>query len=109
MSDKDGQAKAVISFRVDEEVKEDFKKNVPNMTKALREVVKSYADHPEMSLEERIETTRHSILRMHKTRLESEVEQLQDHLNEINEVIGEVEEEPEIIHSVDLSGLYDND
>lgn len=96
-----------IIFRIDEEVKQEFKDNVPNMTNALRGVVHGYVKDTDKSLEQRVESTRRSILRMHKTRLETEIDQLQDHLDEINEILDEVDEDPQVIHKVDLSSLYD--
>lgn len=107
MSDRNDN-QTTVNFRCNEELKDEFKNNVPNMTEALRQVMYSYVEDADTSLEQRIYSTRRSILRMHKTRLETEIEQMQSLLDEINEVLGEVDEDPQVIHKVDMSALYDD-
>lgn len=96
-----------IVFDIDEEKKAEFKKKVPNMAGALREVVESYLEEPDAELEDRVYRMRREILRMHLTRLETEIAKMEDQRDDIRRRMEQADEgDHKIVHSVDLSGVH---
>lgn len=96
-----------IIFDIDEEKKAQFKKRVPNMAAALREVVESYLEEPDAELEDRVYRMRREILRMHLTRLETEIAKMEDQRDDIRRRIDQADEgDHKIIHSVDMGGVH---
>lgn len=96
-----------ILFSIEKDKKEEFKKKVPNMAGALREVVDSYLEEPDAELEDRVYRMRREILRMHLTRLETEIAKMEDQRDDIKRRMEQAEGgDHKVVHSVDLSGVH---